>query len=271
MKQIIISGLLATATLVATPVFAQTNSLEQTEVVSDIDPLSSDKAWNESIDNGTTDVALFKRREVAPGVFPTRIEMKSLVERGCFVGGDVISSNPKIARMLAAGQQCTEDFRKEVNKLKKAGSTTFYVHQMMFGYSIRIDKRGSKEQGNSTCDGFSPFNSIDAIPFSCFNDKSGHQRVAGFAEVIGQTAVAGGVNFALMRAQRRNRTIVDNRSGSQAGAQSTSESAGGGTAPAIHITNNPLFNPSFNVNAGAEANINEAPCRSTTTPTHTCN
>ena len=244
MNKTILRGLLVASALAASPALAQSSTL---------DPLSSDEAWNAAIDAGTTDTEMLGRREIAPGIFPKRQEMASLVRYNCFVGGDVISSDRKIAALIAAGRQCTDDFRKEVNGRKKAGSTTFYVHQTMLGYSIRIDKRGSSEQGNSTCDAFSPFGSTDPIAFACFNDLSGHQRVMGFATALGQTAAAGAVNFALMRGQRRNQTIIDNRSGSLSGAAADSTSTGGGTTAPITIYNNPLFD----VKAGAAATINQ--------------
>jgi hypothetical protein len=217
--------------VIATPALAETTtSAPTTEATASAveatnpDPLASDEAWNAALDSGKTDVQLFGRREIAPGIFAKRMEMRSLAEKGCFVGGDVIGNDPKIAKLIAAGLQCTDKFRDEVNGRKKAGSTTFYVHQMMLGYSIRIDKRGSKEQGNSTCDAFSPFGSTEPIAFACFNDMSGHQRVMGFVTAVGQDLVRGGINFGLMRAQRPNKTIIENGSGSNSGSSSGSNS-----------------------------------------------
>lgn len=258
MKKLIISVPLAAFALVATPVAAQS----ATPAKSDINPaLSSDEAWNAAIDAGTTDTQMLGRREIAPGIFPTRLEMRSLAERNCYVGGDVISSDPKIAKMMAAGLQCTDDFRKEVNKRKKAGSTTFYVHQTMIGYTIRIDKRGSSEQGNSTCDAVSPYGSVDPIAFACFNDMSGHQRVMGFAAALGQTVATGGVNFGLMRAQRPNQTVVDNRSGSAASSDADSNSTGGSGGTNIFNVSAVGNNAPITANAGAAASVN-TPCDS---------
>ncbi len=244
-------GLAAAFTLLASPVLAQAPL--PAEAATTLNPLSSDEAWSAAIDAGMTDTQMLGRREIAPGIFPKRLEMRSLVEKGCFVGGDVVGSDPKIAAMIAAGKQCTNKFRELVNSKKKAGSTTFYVHETMLGYSIRIDKRGSSEQGNSTCDAFSPFGSTDPIAFACFNDMSGHQRVMGFATAVGQDLIRGGINFGLMRSQRPNKTIIDNRSGSASGSEAIAESAGGTGGPTqISIVNNPLFD----VRAGA--NITQA-------------
>ena len=251
MKKTILRGLLVASALVASPVLAQSSA------PTNLDPLSSDEAWEAAINAGKTDVEFLGRKEIAPGIFPKRQEMQSLDRYNCFVGGDVISSDRKIAAMIAAGRQCTDDFRKEVNGRKKAGSTTFYVHQSMFGYAIRIDKRGSSEQGNSTCDAFSPFGSSDPIAFACFNDMNGHQRVMGFATALGHTAAAGAVNFGLMRSQRRNKTIIDNRSGSASGSESESEATGGGGAPTI-IYNNP------SATAGAGVYFRDCPTTTTT-------
>jgi len=224
----------------------------------EVEAFSSDEAWEKAIDEGKTDVELLGRREIAPGIFPKREEMRSLARYGCYIGGDVVPNDRRVAAMLAAGQQCTDAFRERVNKVKKAGSTTFSIHIIpMVGYSFRIDKRGSSEQGNTTCDAVSPFGSTAEIAFACFNDMSGHQRVMGFATALGQDVVRGGINLGLMRAQRPNRTIIENgsdsdsRSRSGSAAASVAEVEDGGV-----VVNNTNVNENNNANANANANNN---------------
>jgi hypothetical protein len=202
--------------------------------------------------------------EVLPNFYLSAQQMRELRNSQCTAGPSGLFNEFRLKMEKKGWVWCSREANAELDSFFKSGAVGYTLTALPTSARLTVYDQAVNLNRNVKCTTDIPYQGVFELNFTCYDSKSGKQVTSEIiGTILGNTiplvASAVASNLTAPDAGDSNITV-----GSQSGSTSEAAATGGsgGSVPDIHINNNPLFNPAFNVNAGANAEINgpTAPC-----------
>ncbi len=197
--------------------------------------------------------------EVLPNFYLSAQQMEELRTSQCTAGPNGLFSELRAKMAKKEWQWCSPKVNAELDSFFKSGAIGYTLMAGPSGVRLTVYDQAVNLNRNVRCHTDIPYAGMFQLQFTCFDSQSGAQiRSQIVGQILGNAIPTWGATVLsnLTAAQAGDTNII---TGSEAGAVADAASNGGsGSAPDIHITNSPLFNPAFNVNAGVNAEVNGA-------------